>query len=510
MVTLPTSPALGAKGILLAEVIHLDRLSQPVILVSGVVFVGMLWGIAVGESPLLTIAGGLVTILAVMLLWRSGEPPTLLLMAGIHLLQVTTALVYANVLGVHINTLSDYGVDLENATLVALGGVLCLVLGMSLGDAGPSIWSPAVAQAEARNWSPRSAFRFFLVTLGIGSFFGYLSTLSESVRQLFLAGSGIQWIGIYLLSYVCLSLKRGFSYLLIASGIEVAIGFTGYFGDFRVLFFVLFVAFASARPKLKFSSVVAITVTAAIALVLSAFWSAVKVDYRKFLNNGSNAQVVLVPLEDRFAFLYDRVSEADAETMERGFDLLVRRISYVDYFGATMNFVPTGRPHENGRMIMAAISHILLPRMFDSDKAVLPNDTAVTLAYTGLPMGLAPGVSISIGYPGEFYIDFGVIGMMACMSILGFLYGKGNRYLQQHFDSALVSYGATVVFLMPGLYFETSLPKTVGGVCTSFLVLILVSKVVLPFALNALAWKEQRAAPSPNGASIGKIGLPLF
>ena len=35
---------------------------------------------------------------------------------------------------------------------------------------------------------------------------------------------------------------------------------------------------------------------------------------------------------------------------------------------------------------MAAISHILLPRLFVPDKAILPNDTAVTMAYTGLPM----------------------------------------------------------------------------------------------------------------------------
>ena len=236
----------------------------------------LLWGIVFGESPLLTIAAGLVIILAVKLLWRPGEPPTLLLLAALHLLQVTTALFYANGLGVHINSLSEYGVDLENATLVALGAVLCLILGMSLGNAGPAIWSPAVAQAEAKNWSPRSAFRFFLVTLGIGLFFGWLSTLSEGVRQLFLAGAGIQWIGIYVLAYVCLSQKRGIGYLLVAVGIEVALGFTGFFGEFKVVFYVLFVAFASARPKLNFLSVAAITVTAAILLVLSAFWSAIK------------------------------------------------------------------------------------------------------------------------------------------------------------------------------------------------------------------------------------------
>lgn len=485
--------------------IRLNRLSQPVALVSGAVLIGVLWGLANGESPFLTVAAGLVIILAVQLLWRAGEPPTLLLVASIHLMQVTTALFYANALGVHINSLSEYGVNLENATWVALGAVLCLILGMSLGNAGPAIWSPAVAQAEARKWSPRSAFRFFLVTLGIGLFFGWLSTLSEAVRQLFLAGASIQWIGMYVLAYVCLSQKRGISYVLIAVGMEVALGFTGFFGEFKVVFYVLVVAFASARPKLNFLSIIAIALTAVFLLTLSAFWSGIKTEYRAFVNKGSEAQVVLVPLEDRFAYLADRVSEADTDTLAKGFDLLLRRMSYVEFLGATLNYVPDARPHEEGRMMIAAISHILVPRLFVPDKAILPSDTLVTMAYTGLPLPVGAGVSISIGYPGELYIDFGMIGMMVCMGILGFLYGKANRYIQQDFSSALIGYGATIALLLPGISFETSLPKTLGGVGAAFIVLLLMSRFVLPFAQNALAWKERRtAARGANGASIAK------
>jgi hypothetical protein len=488
----------------LAEIIRLERLLDPVPLVSGIVFIGMLWGITIGESPLLTILAGLVIILTVKLLWRAGQPPTLLLVAAVHLLQVTTALIYANLAGVNINSLSDYGVDLENATYVALGGIFCLILGMSLGDTGPPVWSPVVAQAEARNWSPRSAFRFFVVTFGIGSLFDLLSTLSEGVRQIFLAGAGIQWIGIFLLAYVCLSQKRGFSYLLGAVGIEVAIGFTGFFGEFRNVFFALFAAIVSARPKVNFSSIVSIIVAATFALLLSAYWSAIKKDYRKFVNEGSKEQVVLVPLEDRLAFFVDRAKDFDTDTLATGFDLLFKRIAYVEFFGATLHFVPDGRPHENGAMTMAAISHILLPRLLFPDKAPLPIDTAVTAAYTGLPMRVSQGVSISIGYAGELYIDYGVLGMMACMGIIGFFYGKASRFIQQHFNSALVSYGATVTLLMPGLYFETALPKILGGVITSFIILLLMSKFVLPFALNVLAWKERRTVRRPGGTSIAR------
>ncbi len=484
----------------MAEVIRLEGLLDPVPVVFGIVSVGMLWGIAVGESPALTIAAGIIIISAFVLLWRPGEPPTLLLLAVIHLVQVTTALIYANVTGVHINSISEYGVDLETATFTALGGVLCLIIGMSLGSGRTPFWSPEAAQSEAAGWSEVSAFRFFLVTLGIELFFTELSSLSEGVRQLFLAGAGIQWIGLYLLVYVCLSQNRGYGYLLTGVGIELALGFTGFFSDFKQVFFVLFVAAASAKPKLNLRSFAALIVTAVCALVLSAFWSAIKTDYREFLNKGSNAQEVLVPLDERFSFLADRVSEADGETLSRGFDLLFKRMSYVEFFGATLAFVPDGRPHENGAMTAAAISHIFLPRLLFPDKAPLPDDTAVTVAYTGLPMTLRTGVSISIGYAGELYIDFGVLGMMACMGMLGFFYGWASQFIQQHFSSALIAYGATIPLLMPGFLFETSLPKVLGAVCTSFIILLLMAKIVVPFALNALAWKSRESVHRAAGA----------
>jgi len=334
--------------------------------------------------------------------------------------------------------------------------------------------------------------------------FGSLSTFSEGLRQLFLAGASIQWIGIFLLAYVCLSQQRGFSYLLVAIGIEVVLGFTGFFSEFKDVFLVLFVAFACAKARLHFSALVAIIVAAAIALLLSAFWSANKSDYRAFINGGTKQQVVLVPLEDRFAFLANRADNADTNTIATGFDELLRRISYVEFLGATLNFVPASRPHENGAMIMAAVSHIFLPRLFFPDKAPLPNDTEVTMAYTGLPMDRGSGTSISIGYAGELYIDFGVFGMMACTGILGFFYGKASRYIQRQFSSVLVAYGATISLLMPVFYFETSLPKSLGGVITSFIILLLMSKFVLPFALNALTWKEQGIVRRPGGAVIGR------
>jgi hypothetical protein len=444
--------------------------------------------------------------LAMKLLWRPGEPPTLLLLIAIHLVQVSTALLYANVLGLDVNSTSEFRVDLEYATWVALGAVLCLTLGMSAGSAGPPIWQPAVAQAEARTWPPEIAFVFFLVTFALELLFTELSTISEGARQIFLAGSNIRWIGVFLLTYVCLSQQRGFGYLLVVVGIELVVGFLGFFGGFRDVFFVLFVAVASARPRLEMRSIVSLIVAAAFALVLSSFWSAIKSDYRVFLNRGTHAQVVLAPVDERLSYIGARAEEADAGTLAKGFNLLVRRMAYVEFFGATLQNVPARKPYENGAMTIAAISHIFLPRLFFPDKAALPSDTKVTIVYTGLPMMYRSDTSISIGYPGEFYIDFGVVGLFICMAILGFCYGKATRIIQQSFKSPLIGYAATIPLLMPGFMFETSLPKVLGGVATAFIFLLLMSKFIMPYFEKMLPLK-QTVEPIASHAANGELNF---
>ena len=449
--------------------------------VAGVVCIWIIWSLIFSESPFLSISVVFVMAAAIKLLWRPGEPPTLLLLVAIHLARVSTSLLYANVLGVNVNTISPNGVDLEYATWVALGAVFCLTLGMSVGQAGAPIWSPALAKAEANEWSPRGAFVFFLVTIVIDLAFTKVSELSQITRQLFLAGAGIQWIGVFLVTYVCLSQKRGFVYISVAVGVEVVLGFLGFFGEFREVFFALLVAIVAARPKLRANSIGLTIIAVALALVLSAFWSAIKMNYRHFLNENSISQVVLVPVAARLSYLATQVESADMETLGRGFDALWSRIAYVEFFGATLRNVPANMPHENGAMTITALTHILVPRLLYPEKPTLPSDTVVTARYTGLPLMERADTTISIGYPGEFYIDFGVTGLLVCMAILGFFYGKATQIVQRSFKSPLVAYGATISLLMPGFMFETALPKVLGGVMTSFLILIVMGKTLVPF-----------------------------
>src|SRR3954449_9799795 len=91
-----------------------------------VVFVTVAFGGMGGEQFVLTLACGAAMALTITLLWRPGEPPILLLPAGIQLAQVVTPTLYANALGLPIQAVSMGLGDVTAATSLALVAMVSL------------------------------------------------------------------------------------------------------------------------------------------------------------------------------------------------------------------------------------------------------------------------------------------------------------------------------------------------------------------------------------------------
>src|SRR5207244_1025318 len=105
-----------------------------------------------------------------------------------------------------------------------------------------------------------------------------------------------------------------------------------------------------------------------------------------------------------------------------------------------MDNVPARIPHENGGLWLAAVEHVLRPRLFFPDKAEI-DDSKRTNYYAGVRVGTSDkGTSIGIGYIGESYIDFGVIGMFAPILALGAFYGFIYRFFAQGLRPILIGF----------------------------------------------------------------------
>ena len=216
------------------------------------------------------------------------------------------------------------------------------------------------------------------------------------------------------------------------------------------------------------------TVLLAALLVFGAAWTSVKNEYRNFLTQGERSQTTVVSRSEQLGRLGELIGSLSWEDVQEGMEPLFLRIAYVDFFALTMDFVPEYRPHEGGKVWMDSILHVLQPRVLFPDKPVLKSDSEFTMQYTGLFLASDDeGTSISIGYMGESYIDFGVPGMFVPILILGFFWGWMYAFFISHAQSAIFGYAFATALLIEAYQFEMAGIKLFGGMLMKFMVLSL-------------------------------------
>ena len=127
---------------------------------------------------------------------------------------------------------------------------------------------------------------------------------------------------------------------------------------------------------------------------------------------------------------------------------------------------------------MKSLLHIVTPRILFPDKEIL-HDAVQLNKYIGKFVADYRTTSMSIGYVGDFYIDFGFFAPLAVF-LLGLFNGYMYRFLYRQ-DSV----GGWGLFLAMPLFFtfyifEITLIKMIGLMVTYVLVMLAVSKFLLP------------------------------
>jgi len=265
---------------------------------------------------------------------------------------------------------------------------------------------------------------------------------------------------------------------------EVGIGFLAFFSNFKEPLFVFAAAVATTgyRPRLR--AWVGLFFVFLVTLYLGVLCSAIKMDYRDRLSGGEGArtQVIRIGVEERAESFLELVGTVDAEVLENGFDALMRRVAYVEFFSYVIDYVPAVRDHERGMLWGNALSHVLMPRVFFPDKPWLPLDTLTTERYTGLSLGGGNGTSISIGMAAESYVDFGRAGVFVVALLFGAFVGLGYRSLIVRRHWGVIAQGIVVSICLQFYTVDMVAAKALGG----FLSLLIISVVGWGFLMPRL------------------------
>jgi len=432
-----------------------------------------------GVNSALALAAIVVLWLGVHLLWRKNISPVLLFVFAYQWLQASVLIFKANYEGVSIASLHTFNGQMTEAIILSLIALSFLALGMRQGIGRGNPVNVAMLRAQISEKPTEYWFRIFLVFWIISILAPIGSMLIPGLRQVFLAFTGLKWAFFWVFTYATFSRGNASRKLWwIVLFFELVLSFGGFFSDFKTILIVTLLAVVPAGVRLRPARLMGLVGLIAFTLYLGVVWTAVKGDYRRFLTKGENAQVVLVGVDERYTYLTNAITRLDSTAMGLAFDNMLDRISYVGFFALVLDEVPARLDHEYGAVWGDAVLRPFMPRIIFSAKSTI-NDSDFTSKYTGTNVIGAgdQATSISIGYIGESYIDFGYYFMMLPIFLLGLLYGKFYKWMCNYRNAqGVIGMGLATSVLLPAAVLETSITKLVGGLVVSALVAWLVAR----------------------------------
>lgn len=309
-------------------------------------------------------------------------------------------------------------------------------------------------------------------------------------------------IPLFVLALVVFRNARGYKYLWIGGLFVVLPQFLTGFSDFKeILFVFLLILIFQWRPwsnapgqRNKNARVIVLAMIGASAILwFGLIWSGgVKSQWRMVV---WNSEATSSPVDQLGQFLSIASNVALKLDIEYAAEQLSQRLASGSLFWSyVLNRVPSVESHENGNLLLRAIENATVPRFLFPDKPILGGDSWLVRKYAGIYVaGDESGASIGLGYMPEFYIDFGLVGVLA----LCFGYGLGMACCLRVFatvssDSAIfigLSFSLLTAFFMT---FDASFIKILAGAIQRTVIMSFVLLLVYP---PLSRWLVKRRTP---------------
>ena len=213
-----------------------------------------------------------------------------------------------------------------------------------------------------------------------------------------------------------------------------------------------------------------------IAFYAGTIWTAVKGDYRNFLNKGEISQTVSVSQNEALSKLYELTSNNQKEAVSSSTARFLDRLQGTYFLARTIDRVPETIPYQNGSNWGETFAFVFTPRLFNPDKPELDASLKVS-KYTGVRYaGVSQGASFSLGYFADCYIDFGILGMLAALFVIGLLFGITYFYFLRNSSSNYIfNYSVVCTLYMRFFAFEMDSIFFIGGFFYKFNYLFFIS-----------------------------------
>lgn len=406
--------------------------------------------------------------------WRSDYTKILILILFNHWIQITIKVFYANVLGVPLENIIMNFNSANETFYLSIIGLYIITFGIYI-ILGEKYFIAIKNQLDLlKEYDIKNIFFLYLIYSLFIYLYGSLVWIFPGLTQVFIVFVKLKWGLLFILLYFFFQTKKFNKIITITILLEIVLGFSGFFSLFK--FFLIFGMVTYLVVKERYFTTKKLTfiiITLVITLFLGSIWAYVKTDYRKYLTSGEPIQTSLVSPAQGLSFLSNLLSSSNLSEIFKSSNLLIERISYIDYFSLVIDRVPNVIPYENGQLTINILKHIFMPRLLDPKKAIL-DDSKDLGNYTGLLYvpGISQGTSIGMGYFSYIYIDYGRYLMLLVLFFWGLIIGHSYKLI--FVKSKNIFWFLTFI---PPIYlviggFETSLIKIVSGLIIYLIIFI--------------------------------------
>ena len=185
---------------------------------------------------------------------------------------------------------------------------------------------------------------------------------------------------------------------------------------------------------------------------------------------------------------------------------LFDRLQYTYHLAKAMDWVPEKLPYQNGSNWGLTLDFALTPRLLNPNKPKYEASSKAT-KYTGIGYaGAGQGVSVSLGYFADGYVDFGYIGMFIPLLVIGFIYGASYFYFVKNSSNNFIfNYAVVAAMFMEFLALEMDSTYLAGRLFATLLTFFGLKILFFPWLIEHL--QQPKMDPNPRPILSGDSGV---
>jgi len=376
--------------------------------------------------------------------------------------------------------------------IVGLAAIAAMFAGYMLGAGFYKRRRGIVANALQIPLTRQQIAVYYIASVAVTGSIQHFAWSLPAITQILLVLSLARFGMLFILVTRLLGPPASWGWIALIAMMELALGFGGYFADFRQPIMIIAIAIMGKLDLKKPRTWVAIGTIGISAAVAGVAWTGIK----PLIRTGFGETSSIFDRIGRAASSTQIVFGADPLAWQRETDGLVARIWQVKYPAMALARVPSIVPFENGTILWSVFVNIFTPRFLFPEKAELPSDSEKVRKYAGVWVaGRESRTSYAFGYAAESYVDFGIPLMFFPIFFYGLLMGIARRNLARLIQHTDLRDGAIAVIFWSSMYlFETSWVIMVGLAITQ-IVAIGGGAVLIDRALRS---RERRTQRSPQ------------